>query len=143
MNKNERGAAEIALAVIGGILALALLVGGVFAIRWVMAPANGALEQREKTIGNGNYRIAQYDHFFNLCGSIQASEDKIKNTEETEPNDGMSENQKAAILLALKNTRASLIREYNADASKADTAAHFKSSSLPYQIDVNGETTCA
>ena len=132
---------------LSGVILVVLLIVGGLGLRWVLAGPTGAVEQREKTIGDGDYRIAAYDQFYNLCGDIQAKEDQIKNTEERETtkgsNSGFTEAQKASILLALENSRASLIREYNADASKADTRANFMASDLPYQLDVNGETVCA
>lgn len=148
-NWNERGATGIALVVVGSLVGLVLLIVGVYAIRWVTAEPRGALDQREKTIADGDYRIANYDYFFNLCGNIQAAEDKILNTEarpvsSEDSNSGFTQGQKDAILLALTNTRSELIRDYNASATKEDTAGHFRSSNLPYQIDPTQEaTTCA
>lgn len=145
--QNERGALGVGAAVVLGVLGLVVLVVGGYFIQYVTAEPRGKLDQREKTIANGDYRIAAYDSFYNLCGNIQAKEDAIKNTEEratTESTEsGFSPAQKDSILLALKNSRASLIRQYNADATKADTKANFLASDLPYQINPNGETVCA
>ena len=148
--RNERGEASPAVLIIGGIVLLALVVVAVFGIQWVTAEPRGKLDQRERTVANGQYRIANYDSFFNLCGSIQAKEDQIRNTEDR-PTDnkngtagGFTESQKQSILLALENSRASLIRQYNADATKEGTAGQFRDSNLPYQINVNDkDTTCA
>ena len=104
--------------------------------------------QRERTVANGQYRIANYDKFFNDCAAIQAQEDKIRNTEARETTTGTSsgftESQKASILLALENTRASLIRQYNQDAAKEGTSGQFRDSDLPYNININDkDTQCA
>lgn len=144
---NERGALNVGAGIALGVLALVLLVVGGFALRWVTAEPRGALSQREKTIADGNYRIAAYDSFFDQCGAIQAKEDQIRQTEDRRIDDksgsagGFTSTQKDAILLALKNSRAELVRSYNADAAKADTKANFLASSLPYQINVNDYNT--
>ena len=144
---NERGALSVGAGITLGILVLALLVVGGFAFKWVTAEPRGALSQREKTIANGDYRIAAYDSFFDQCGAIQAKEDQIRQTEDRKPDDksgsagGFTSTQKDAILLALKNSRAEMVRSYNADAAKADTKANFLASSLPYQIDIDNYNT--
>lgn len=129
------------------LLALVVMFAVGYAIRYFIAPVEGALQQREQTVGSGSYRIAQYDHFYSLCGDIQAKEDQIRNTEAREVDNsggsagGFTQKQKDAILLAQQNSRAELIRDYNADARKADTAGAFRASDLPYQIDIEGNNT--
>ena len=130
--------------VILGIIGLVLLVvlGSVFA--WVWAPWKGKVEARNLTVGSGTYRIASYNAFFDQCGAIQSLEQQIQNTENAPLSDAMNQSQKAAILLALRNQHSEAIAQYNADAAKADTKAHFLSSHLPFHIDPNSETTtCA
>ena len=98
----------------------------------------GQTDARNKTVANGDYRIAQYNHFYELCGSIQTLEDQIRTTKEAQP-----PHWKVNVV-ALENQRSAAIRQYNADASKAGTAAQFKASDLPDQIDINQENTqCA
>ena len=144
---DDRGALSIGAGIALSILVLALLVVGGFALRWVTAEPRGALSQREKIIADGNYRIAAYDSFFDQCGAIQAKEDQIRQTEDRKIDDksgsagGFTSTQKDAILLALKNSRAEMVRSYNADAAKADTRANFLASSLPYQIDIDNYNT--
>lgn len=147
LTRSERGALSVGAGIALSVLALVLLVVGGFALKWVTAEPRGALSQREKTIADGNYRIAAYDSFFDQCGAIQAKEDQIRQTEDRRIDDksgsagGFTSTQKDAILLALKNSRAELVRSYNADAAKADTKANFLASSLPYQINVNDYNT--
>lgn len=117
------------------VIAILVLIVVIGAFTFVWAPWKGAIEQRNQTQGSGSYRIAAYDHFYDLCGDIQAKEDQIANVTANPPANA------DVILLALNNSRNSLIREYNADARKADTLAHFKASDLPYQIDPTEEST--
>lgn len=132
---------------VGSLVVLLLLVAGVWAFKYFTADIRGAVDQREQTIANGQYRIAAYESFYDKCASIQAKEDQIKQTEARKvskggSNSGFTGTQKEAILLALENSRAELIRSYNADARKADTRANFLASDLPYQIQIDSETTC-
>lgn len=150
----KEGAKASGLAILAGVAAFVIIL--IFATMAIFgwgffqrgtADFRGKTAQTERVKADPDYRIAAYDHFFDLCGSIQSKEDQIRNTEArptTEgSNSGFTASQKEAILLALRNSRAELIREYNADAGKADTKANFLSSDLPYTIDINGEdTTC-
>lgn len=113
-------------AVIVGFVAI-VLVG---ALMWVWAPWQGKIQERNQTVGNGTYRIAAYEQFFNDCGSIQALEVQIDNAAAAS-----SVPEQATNLLALENQHASLATQYNADSAKADTRAHFKDSRLPYTIN--------
>ena len=123
------------------VVLLTALAGG---LAWVWAPWKGSLEARQMTEGSGAYRIAAYEKFYDACSAIQAKEDQIENLEaelETAKGDRVSE--LTAAITAQRNVRASLIRRYNVDARKTDTAAKFKASDLPYEIDPKGDsTTC-
>lgn len=129
------------------VLALVLLVGGGWAFKYFTADIRGAVDQREQTIADGQYRIAAYESFYDKCAAIQAKEDQIKQTSEREVSSddsasGFTASQKESILLALRNSRAEMVRSYNADARKEDTRANFLASDLPYRLDVNSETFC-
>jgi len=138
---------------IAAFLAFVVVVGvvmcvGVFGFGWFArstADFRGRTAQIERVQGNGNYRIAAYDHFFDLCAQVQTTEASITNlrTERTSAGDVRAA-QIDANITALSNARAGLINQYNADASKTDTQAHFLASDLPYRLDINAkETTCA
>lgn len=109
------------------------------------ADFRGGTEQIEQTKGNGSYRIAAYDHFYDLCASVQNSEATIAALEqelETNPSESRVEQINASIT-ANRANRASSINEYNADARKEDTLANFMASDLPYQLNsTDKETTC-
>lgn len=139
---------KIAVLSVVGVLAIAGLVVGLYFAVWYSADPRGSLSAREQTRGSGSYRIASYDHYFDLCASIQAFEDRIENTQDEmniEP--GPSPTRLAQLqqnLTAQNNQRDSLIRQYNTDATKEGTRAPFRDDDLPYQIDPdNKETQCA
>lgn len=110
-------------------------------------PWQGKIDQQRQTTGNGSYRIAQYDHFFDLCAQVQTDEASIANLQAELKGPPKPDAQRreviATSITALRNNRADDINQYNADARKADTAGHFRDSHLPYQLDVTAkETTC-
>ena len=130
------------------VVVVAILIGsGVWLFRVATADVKGAGDQVIQTKGNAQYRIAAYDAFYDACGAIQAKEDQIALQEPLleAAKPGTPDYQRLeANVVALKSSRASLIRAYNADASKADTRANFLASDLPYSIDTTQEhTTCA
>lgn len=135
-----------------GFLALVLLLMVVFTFgagEWIRATAgfSGKTQQINQTRGNGTYRIAAYDHFFDLCASVQDQEVTIS-AQKIELADPHTTQDRAAQiranLAALEANRGELINHYNADAAKTATQGQFRSSHLPYQLDPTQEhTTCA
>lgn len=131
------------LAVAGAVLAVILLPVCIWLVRVALADETGAANQRLKTRADANYRIAQYDHFYDLCGDVQAAEDRLDTAKQMLAANPKDERFQANYA-ATRNQRLALIRAYNADASKADTAAHFRASDLPFSIDPSQEhTSCA
>lgn len=137
-----------------GLAVVAIVVMLVVGLMWAFgfglfsrATANerGGTQVREKTVADGNYRIAQYDHFFDLCASVQSDEDTIEQLG-TELADDLTPERASQIkstLTAVRSNRAESINQYNADARKAGTAGQFRDSALPYQLDKKAEaTTC-
>lgn len=125
------------------VLFFVILVGIVFiagGASWLTAPFRGAVEQREIVQGDGNYRIAAYEKFYNDCAAVQALEDQIALMK---ANKSLPKDQRETNILALESNRNRLIRQYNADSRKADTIENFKASDLPYQLDTQKETTCS
>lgn len=121
------------------LVVIVVTVVVIWSLQWLTADVRGELDQREQTRADGTYRIAAYERFYDKCASVQALEDQIDNTEADE---SLPENQKATNLLALRNQRNALIREYNADARKEDTRGNFLASDLPYELNPDEETTC-
>lgn len=113
------------------------------------ADFRGDVKATEQVQGRGEYRIAAYDHFYNLCASIQTKDDQISIAERSLALASDSGNQVAirdaqVTLMALQNQRAEAINQYNADARKAGTLGQFRDSGLPYEIDSKAreELTC-
>lgn len=142
----DRTGLSAAWRVVAVIVAVTLVgVGLVFVTggaKWITAEFRGEVSQREKTRADGDYRIQAYDAFFDDCNAIKAKERIIARYEERIEDEGPSELLQAAVM-AESNVREELIAAYNADAAKEDTRGHFRSSGLPYEIDPEGETTCA
>lgn len=131
------------LAIVGAIVAVLLLPLTFWVVRVAFADQIGAGNQKLKTRADANYRISQYDHFYDLCGDVQAAEDRLDTARQMLAASPADERFQANVA-ATTNQRLSLVRTYNADASKTDTAAHFRASDLPFSIDPTQEhTTCA
>jgi len=123
-----------------------ILFIGVFAFGWFQkttANFRGEVGQAEKILADPNYRIAKYDHFFDLCATIKAKEATIENLQgERETATDKRKEQINSTIMAIKSQRAESIQEFNADSAKEETAAHFKASGLPYRLDIKEETEC-
>lgn len=137
-------------AIATGIVA-ALLIVSMWVFSWgffsrATADFRGETEQIEKTRADGDYRIGAYERFFDLCAAVQSKEAAIASLQqelETNPPAGRV-TQVNATITAVRNSRAELINEYNADAAKTDTRAAFHASDLPHELDHDLEkTTCA
>lgn len=148
----RHSASSTVLRIIGGIAALAILiaigVGWMFArgtFQKATADFRGGVAATEQIHANGAYRIAKYDHFFDLCAAIQGKDaqlDALKTELKTAT--GQRAEIVAASISGITGARATQIAQYNADSAKADTAANFKSSALPFKIDPTQEhISCA
>ncbi|MGH3987107.1 MAG: hypothetical protein ACRDTZ_07290 [Pseudonocardiaceae bacterium] len=134
--------------ILATIVVLAIALAGAYLTGFfsdVTADRRGQTEQRERTVGDGDYRIANYDAFFDRCEAIVATEGDIAATRE-QLNASTDETQRfydQQNLRAQEAQRRTLVAQYNADAAKAGTAGQFRDSNLPARIDLNGATTCA
>lgn len=126
----------ISIAVIIGLVALG------WGIRWVVAPIEGHIGAREQ-IFTPTSIIGNYNHFFDLCASIQTKEGTISaQLARTDNSPHIQQN-----VAALQSVRLADINQYNADAAKNYTAGQFRSAKLPYHIpakpyDGTNPTTC-
>lgn len=139
--------------VIGGaalLLVVGLLIAGmaVFGVGWFQrstADFRGETAALEDILADPNRRISAYEHFFDLCASIQGHEDTIRALEaelETDPSESRTEQIQGAIT-ANRAQRDGKIRQYNVDASQHYTVGQFRDANLPNQLDVDTEeTTC-
>lgn len=129
------------------VVAIVILVVGIYGLQWFSAEPRGAIKARERIVGSGDYRIAAYNSFFNQCAAVQSHEGRIESLEiELETTDPSPARlaQINASLTAIRSQRLEAINEYNADASREYTSGQFRDSDLPYQLDPNDEDTeCA
>ena len=120
--------------VLGTILAFfALMVftnGLNYAYQWVAAPFVGELDQR-KTVQSGEFRMYSYEHFYDLCASIQRKQRALMAQEEVD------NGRAAQNIAALKAQIQGDISQYNADARKEETMGQFKARDLPQHINYN------
>lgn len=109
------------------------------------ADFRGETAQIEKVHADPDYRIANYDWFFNQCAAVQNQEGLVDQLE-SEIDSGVSKGREAQIkatLTAVKSNRISLINDYNSRAQREDTSANFLASNLPHQLNPDEEsTTC-
>ena len=128
---------------LGVVLGLLLLWGAVWSFRWVTARPSGALGARE-TILSGEFRIAAYQHFFNLCAGIQGLEASLGAQTELlkQTTDSREQNRVRANIAGITAERGRAIAQYNADARKDYTEGQFRDLDLPYLLDPKGWTSC-
>lgn len=140
----------IVSAVVVAAVVIAFLAIHVFGFGWfsrLTADFRGETAVIERVHANPNYRIANYDHFYDLCAAIQADEDRIANLEQELASrldrDDISfrVSQIESSLTAIRNSRSAKIRQYNADAHKTETRANFLASDLPFELDQARSTT--
>jgi hypothetical protein len=132
-----------AMAVVVGLVFAAMAIFGVGLFQCGTAEFRGKTGQIERTKADPSYRIANYDHFYDLCAAVQSNEaaiDALKEELATNPSQGRVEQIQAA-LAALRINRSEDINQYNADARKTATQGQFRASDLPYQLDQTAEKT--
>jgi len=138
------------LSVLAGVLLLivCLVVGAMFVFGFGLfsnstANFRGNVNQTNQIQGNGSYRIAAYDHFYNLCATVQTDEGSIAAVadELKTATDPQRKLVLDASLTSLRIKRIDDINQYNADARKDKTLGQFKASNLPYPLDPTQEKT--
>jgi hypothetical protein len=138
---------SIAAGLLAVLVAGSIWVAGIFGLGWLSnetADFRGNVQQHNQIEGSGAYRIAAYDTFYNECASTQTAQAAIANTQIAlkATTDPARKVQLQANLLALKNTMAQAVAQYNVDARKAGTLGQFRASDLPYQLNPDQEITC-
>lgn len=132
---------RVILAVLGGLVAIFALIALVWGFQWVTAPFRGELEQRERVLASGDYRIAAYDSFYEQCQSIRALEGNLDvQAGELKGAEGKRRERLEINLTGLQAQRFSAIEQYNAEARQEATAGQFRASDLPYQIPAESWT---
>jgi hypothetical protein len=140
------------LVLIAGVFVVVtcLVIGSMFVFGFGLfsqktANFRGETSKRNRVEANGAYRIAAYDHFFDLCAGVQTKEATIKALLDEKKAGTTPERLTiiAASLTGLRSGRASDINQYNVDARKSYTLAQFRASDLPFTLDpLATETTC-
>lgn len=121
--------------VLGFVALVALIWSIAFGFSWLTAGPNGKLQARQQ-IQSGAFRIEAYDHFFNLCQSVQTDEAALQaQYQELNGATGDDKERIKANIAGITADRASAINEYNADSTKDYTVGQFKASKLPYRLD--------
>lgn len=131
-----------AVAVVTAAVFVGIVATWALTVWW--APWKGAGDVRKQTQGNASFRIASYDHFYDLCAQAQTTQQNANITrvlirQATDPGEKARQQTN---LQAQRNQLNSLVNAYNADARKTTTAGQFKASDLPYTIDASQEITC-
>ncbi|MGW5122998.1 hypothetical protein ACWEQ7_02855 [Streptomyces sp. NPDC004069] len=135
-----------------GITALAVCsLVAIFAfggISQLTAPFRGETDKRNRTEGNGAFRLSAYEEFFDLCASVQTSEAQMKalqdelDDKDHPPTVERAERIRTSIT-AVKSSRSESITTYNAKAGQEHRQA-FQDANLPARLDINDqETQCA
>lgn len=120
---------------IASVLTAVLVIGGIsFGIRWAMAGPSGKLQARQAILGGAN-RITSYNHFFDLCASVQGLEgQRDSQLAELPKARGDDRDRILTNIAGIEGARAQAIAQYNADARKDYTIGQFRASALPYQL---------
>lgn len=123
---------KIALSVIGGIIAVTLLVWGIWAVSVAASGPKGVGDAIKTKNSSENWTAAQAK-FEKLYAGIQAADQKTELSAQrlaASPNDLTLQQQHAGI----QSGCISLVADYNAESRKF-LSEDFKATDLPYQID--------
>ena len=128
----------IALALIGVVAVTA----GSLAYRYYTAEVRGIVDA-EVRIESGQNRIQQYNRFFDLCAETQTMQSSLQVQQELlETVEGQEAERVRSNIAGMNAQLHRYVNRYNADARKEYTAARFRDSSLPYQLDANQPINC-
>lgn len=143
-----REGARLGAWAVGGVIGLAVLyMIGAFAFGgagWITAPFRGEVDERENTVGSGEFRQTTYEEFFDLCEAAQNAEGAIQALQEERSTASRTRmTQIDQSITALKVTRVESITAYNSKAAQ-EHRAPFRDKDLPYRLDATAaRTTCA
>lgn len=141
---------KVALAISLAVMAVAVPIAVIYGAGWIKmisADFRGDVGVNEQISADAEYRIAQYEWFFDQCAAVQTKEAELAAAQVELEAEGLSDYRRQQLstnIAAITAARAELINEYNAEAQKEDTAANFLASNLPFELNINTEeTTCA
>lgn len=132
---------------VGGIVLLVVVIiamsAGGWAWRYYTAPIEGRVAAEEQ-IESANSRIANYEHFFDLCVVAQTRQEALS-VQQSLLESAESDKERARIRANVAGLEAQLSRavnQYNVDVQKSYTMARFKSADLPYELNKNQSIIC-
>ena len=137
---------KIIRAVVAIVVGVAILWGVLYGIAWFTADPLGSLKARQ-TILSGEFRVAAYQHFFNLYSAVQGLEASLEAQSDllaktTDPKEQLRVRANIAGIMA---ERGRAVAQYNADARKDYTEGQFRDLDLPFQLNptytLGGKTT--
>lgn len=138
------GAIKLSLAIAAFILLILAVtfVSGSMSI--ITAPFRGEVEKNEMIEADGDYRIAAYDNFYDMCTDAQSLQEQIENQEQAiELTDDPEQREKLmAGRLGMQQQLASVVNKYNNQSQQDYTRGQFKDSDLPYELDTEQEIEC-
>lgn len=125
------------------LLVVGLGIGLIYGIIYVggkimsdTADFRGKVNQKERVKADGDYRIANYDMFYDLCGDIEAKNRQIENTEEQlRFVDGENKDKLQGSKFALEQQKEEMVQDYNSRSASNGTRGQYRASDLPYKID--------
>lgn len=131
-----------------GVLIMIMILSSMWIFGWgffqrATADFRGETAALEQIKADPNSRISAYEHFFNLCASVQGHEDTIRALQaelDGEPSESRAEQIRGAIT-ANQAARDGKIRDYNSDAAQDFTVGQFRDADLPERLDVDKEVT--
>lgn len=128
------------------------LLAGIFSLRVATAGLVGRGNAHIE-IQSANHRIPTYNHFFDLCASVQNAESTIDAQtvalDQIDASDTFNKGRIQQVIAVARSVRANGINQYNADAAKDYTEAMFLDSDLPYRLSLTdyvaggAKTKCA
>lgn len=122
-----------------GLAAMAALSFVIWGWQYGTAELRGKVGAELK-IESADSRIANYEHFYDLCAAVQGYEQALI-AQTSALAAGVDPDRTYANIAGVTAQRARAVAQYNADANKAYTKARFLGDTLPRSLDVNVETT--
>lgn len=118
------------------VLVLILIISlGYKFLMYKSASTIGKMDADIKT-ASGDSRIFSYNHFFDLCASIQGYEASIAAQSKIIPNvEGEELMRVRTNIASIEAQRVRAIVQYNADSAKIETVGRFKNNNLPQNLN--------
>ena len=126
----------IFLGVIGIVALIAASTVGVLAYRWFVAPARGAVEERE-IINRGQYRIQAYEQFYRWQEELDAIRVKLNGY----PESGLDRREQTECR-GLLARHADIVARYNAASRAERTQGKWQDPELPESLSQEPIRSC-